>query len=162
MSTYKSFCKKYEDEACKYFKDAISIIDKKYLKKAGQNLKDGRVKAIIALAPGLVQNITNNSLSKIDIPALIIGAQLDHNVSVDTVIKKKMKYFSKSVKYYEIKDAGHFSFMQICTRSKKANMILQEENALFLCKDGIKKSRQEIHDEVYDLIKTFLDKQKNI
>ncbi len=63
------------------------------------------------------------------------------------------------MKYHEIKDAGHFSFMQICTGSKKANLILKEENALFVCKDGIKKSRKEIPDEVYNLVKTFLNKQ---
>lgn len=157
MSTYKDFCEKYEDEACKYFKNAISIIDEDYLNNAKQDLKDNRINASISLAPGLVQNMTNKSLENINIPSLIIGAQLDHNVPVETVIKSKIKHFSTNIQYHEIKDASHFSFMQICTN--KASVILKEENAEFICKDGKNKKREEIHKETRDLIESFL---KNI
>lgn len=158
MSTYKDFCKEFEDEACKYFKNAISIIDEDYLNNAKQDLKDSRIKASISLAPGLVQNMTNESLNKIKIPSLVIGAQLDHNVPVETVIKTKIRHFSKKIKYHEIKDASHFSFMQIC--KSKARMILKEENAEFICEDGKNKKREEIHSETKKLIHSFLENIK--
>lgn len=160
MSKYEEFCKKYEDEACKYFKEVFSIINKQYLKNASQDLKDKRIKASIALAPGFVQNMTNESLRKIDIPTLIIGAQLDYSVPVETAIKSKMQHFSKTIKYYEIKDAGHFSFLQRCT--SKAPFILEEENAQFICLDGKKKKRETIHQETTKLVKSFLKEVNNL
>jgi len=156
MSTYKDFCKKYEDKACKFFKNAMTIIDEDYLKEAAQNYIDERIKASIALAPGFVQNMTNESLKDINIPTLIIGAQLDHNAPVETVIKSKMKNFSKTMQYVEIEDASHFSFMQICT--SKAAMILKEENAEFICLDGENKKRETIHLETKKIVKSFLKK----
>ena len=154
MSTYKDFCAKYEDEACKFFKNAMNTIDEKYLIEASKDYKDERVKASIALAPGFVQNMTNDSLKNINIPTLIIGAQLDHNTPVETVIKSKIKNFSKSMKYVEIEDAAHFSFMQRCT--SKAAMILKEENAEFICWDGKNKKRETIHLETRKIVKKFL------
>ena len=154
MSTYKEFCAKYNDKACEYFKDATSIINKDYLKKSSQNLRDKRIKKIIAFAPGLMQALTNESLKNISIPSLIIGAQYDHNVPVETVIKTKFTSFSKTMIYRELKDATHFSFMQECT--KNALPILKEENAEFVCIDGKTRKRVDIHREIKILVKDFL------
>ena len=87
--------------------------------------------------------MTNESLRNISIPALIIGAQYDHNVPVETVIKAKFTSFSKTMIYKELKDATHFSFMQECT--KNALPILKEENAEFVCIDGKTRKRVDIY-----------------
>lgn len=155
MSNYIEFCKKYNDKACEYFKEATSIIDKTYLKQASQDLKDTRIKKSIAITPGLVQSMTNESLKNITTPTLVIGAQYDHNVPVETVIKGKLKSFSKDITYHEIKDAAHFSFMQLCTNN--AIPILKEENAEFVCMDGKLKKRQVIHKELKILVKNFIN-----
>lgn len=154
MSKYKTFCMKYNDKACEYFKNATSIINKEYLKKSSQDLSDKRIKKSIAFAPGFMQSMTNESLKKIIIPTLVVGAQFDHNVPVETVIKAKFKYFSKTMFYKEIEDASHFSFMQLCT--DKAVSILKEEKAEFVCFDGNSKTREDIHKEVKIMINDFL------
>ena len=154
MSTYKDFCAKFNDKACEYFKEATSIINKEYLKESSQDLRDKRIKKIIAFAPGLMQSLTNESLKNISIPTLIIGAQYDHNVPVETVIKTKFTSFSKTMIYKELKDATHFSFMQECT--KNALPILKEENAEFACIDGKDRKRVDIHEEIKILVKDFL------
>ena len=154
MSTYKVFCAKYNDKACEYFNDATSIINKDYLKKSSQDLSDKRINKIIAFAPGLMQSFTNESLKNISIPALIIGAQYDHNVPVETVIKAKFSSFSKTMIYKELKDATHFSFMQECT--KNALPILKEENVEFVCIDGKDRKRVDIHKEIKIMVNDFL------
>jgi len=159
MSTYKEFCAKYNDKACEYFKDATSIINKEYLTESSQNLRDKRIKKIIAFAPGLMQSLTNESLKNIRIPTLIIGAQYDHNVPVETVIKAKFSSFSKSMIYKELKDATHFSFMQECT--KNALPILKEENAEFVCIDGKDRKRVDIHEEIKIMVNDFLESSLN-
>jgi len=159
MSTYKEFCAKYNDKACEYFKEARSIINKEYLQKSSQDLRDKRINKIIAFAPGLMQSLTNESLKNISIPTLIVGAQYDHNVPVETVIKTKFKSFSKSMLYKEIQDATHFSFMQECT--KNALPILKEEKAEFVCIDGKTRKRVDIHDEIKRMVKDFLKSSLN-
>ncbi|WP_321470261.1 alpha/beta fold hydrolase [Halarcobacter sp.] len=155
MKSLKSFCSKHDDISCKYFKKAYSILDNDFYKESSKDYKDERVKASIAIAPGLVPFMTNDSLKKIDKPVLVLGAEFDKNVPVKTQILPKIDSFSKSIIYEEIKDSSHFSFLQIC--KKGAKKILEEEDASFVCNDGNKKTRQTIHKEVYNKVVNFLN-----
>ncbi|NQY94945.1 MAG: alpha/beta fold hydrolase [Campylobacteraceae bacterium] len=158
MKNYSSFCEKNSNKACKYFKSSFPIIDKEYLKNSSQDLSDIRINASIAIAPGFVQSMTNESLKSITLPTLLIGAQYDENVPVKIDILPKLKYFSKKIKYQEIADASHFSFMQIC--KEKAMQILAEEDAQFVCRDGKKKTREHIHDELFNIVNDYINIQK--
>ncbi|MFV1984088.1 MAG: alpha/beta hydrolase family protein [Thiohalomonadales bacterium] len=157
MKKYLLFCSTNEDKSCKYFKSTFKYFNKEFFQNAAQSQKDVRVKASIAIAPGFVESMTNESLNQIRIPILIIGAELDENVPPNTHFKPKFEMFSKSIKYQEISNATHFSFMQICR--PKAIKILAEENEEFVCIDGGKKSRQELHDEIYNMIERFIRSQ---
>ena len=157
MKKYLSFCSENKDKSCRYFKSTFQNFNKEFFQNSAQSQKDVRIRASIAIAPGFVESMTNESLNNIGIPTLIIGAELDENVPPNTHFKPKFNAFSKKIKYQEISNATHFSFMQICR--PKAKEILAEENAEFVCIDGGKRSRQELHDEIYQMIKNFIRKQ---
>jgi predicted dienelactone hydrolase len=158
MKDYLVFCASNKDESCKYFQKTFSGFDAKFYEKSSKDYGDKRVSGIVAIAPGFVEAMRDKSLKNITIPTLIIGAQKDKNVPPSTHFYRKMKVFSKAIRYKEISDASHFSFMQVC--KKGALKILAEEEAEFVCKDGMQKSREAIHKELYKSILNFIQNIK--
>jgi len=154
MKSYPSFCSKNKDESCKYFQKTFSHFDAEFYKNSSKDYRDKRVRGVVAIAPGFVEVMSDNSLKNITIPTLIIGAQEDKNIPPSKHFYKKMKVFSKAIRYKQIADASHFSFMQIC--KKGALKILEKEKAAFVCKDGAQKNREEIHKELYQDIVEFI------
>ncbi|WP_294910175.1 hypothetical protein [uncultured Gilliamella sp.] len=122
-----------------------------------KSMLDPRIKAFISLDAGLTRGFTVDSLEKIKIPALIIGAGIDID---DTDAKLESGYVQEflpksSSNYIIIPDAMHFSFIQIC-KSNALDILKQDES--IICKDGGYRARGEIHREVTDLIIGFLSK----
>ena len=122
-----------------------------------KSMLDPRIKAFISLDAGLTRGFTVDSLEKIKIPALIIGAGIDID---DTDAKLESGYVQEflpksSSTYIIIPDAMHFSFIQIC-KSNALDILKQYES--IICKDGGYRARGEIHREVTDLIIGFLSK----
>lgn len=154
MHRYIEFCGSNEDVSCRYFKPAFSSLSDADFKNAAMDLKDERFTGIIALAPGFVESVTQESLSRIMVPTLIVGASLDKNVPPATHLLPWRENFSELMRYEEIPDAAHFSFMQICKPNGAA--ILAEEGAEFVCQDGNGSSRRDIHETLYTLIVDFL------
>ncbi|MCV6608894.1 MAG: dienelactone hydrolase family protein [Campylobacterales bacterium] len=156
MKKYKDFCQNNFDRSCGYFQKTFSKFDKNYYKSSSQSLKDPRIKASIAIVPGFIPMMTKESLKNIKIPSLVIGGELDKNVPVQTQIKPQIKNFSKKITYVEIEDASHFSFVQVC--KKGATEVLAKEGASFVCEDGKNKSREELHSQLLQTIKKFLNR----
>lgn len=153
MKQYVNYCLKNDDESCRYFKPAFAELTASFYKKSSGNHLDQRIAGCIAIAPGFVLSMTDKSLANIKIPTLVIGAESDKNIPPKTQLYPKVKSFSKAVHYKEIKDASHFSFMQLC--KPNASVILAEEKAEFVCIDGAVKDRKAIHDELFRLITDF-------
>ncbi len=154
MRRYLEFCNTSDDHSCRYFQPAFAGLDENFFNLSGRSFKDARFGAVVAIAPGFVESFTDSSLLGISVPSLVVGAGMDVNVPPATHVLPRKKDFSKSVSYREISDAVHFSFMQIC---KPGGIdVLAEEGAEFVCIDGNRKSRQEIHDELYENITQFL------
>ena len=125
-----------------------------------KSMLDPRIKAFISLDAGLTRGFTVDSLEKIKIPALIIGAGVDIG---DTDAKLESGYVQEflpksSSTYIIIPDAMHFSFIQIC-KSNALDILNQEkQDESIICKDGGYYAIGEIHSEVTDLIIGFLSK----
>lgn len=155
LSKFKSFCKEKDDKSCKYFKKEINNLNKQDIKNGLKDISEKRITKTIAFAPGLIELMTKSSLKKIKTKALILTAQFDKNVPIKTHIEPYKENFSNAISLKTIKDAGHFSFLQIC--KKEAKKILQKENASFVCEDGKnKRSRVDIHKEIVLKIKEFI------
>ncbi|MGI0116484.1 alpha/beta hydrolase family protein [Zooshikella sp. RANM57] len=157
MHKYVDFCSHHQDKACNYFKPTFNTFNKQYYTQTSQPLTDQRINATISIAPGFVESMTSHSLTNIKVPSLIIGAEQDKNLPPSTHFKPYISDFSANIIYQEIADASHFSFMQQCR--PKAPAILAEEGAAFVCMDGKKKSRKEIHNELYLLISNFIQEK---
>ncbi|MBU2713240.1 alpha/beta hydrolase family protein [Zooshikella harenae] len=156
MHKYVDFCSQHQDKACSYFKPTFTAFNKHYYTQTSQSLIDQRINAIISIAPGFVESMTAHSLANIKIPSLIIGAEKDENLPPSTHFKPHINDLD-NITYQEIADAAHFSFMQQCR--PKALEILAEEGAAFVCMDGKKKSRKEIHNELYLIISNFIQEK---
>jgi predicted dienelactone hydrolase len=151
---FPAFSKSHNDVSSTYFRPALDIINDEFILNANQSHTDLRVNKAIALVPGFVEVMQSESLNNLNAPTLIIGAELDENIPPNTHYKPFLKNLAKNSKYEEIIGASHYSFLQIC--QPDALKILKEENAEFACIELGNKSRQEIHNETFSLIDSFL------
>ena len=154
MRTYPDFCAAHDDASCSYFKPAFPGLDDAYFSSAAMDLKDTRFTGVVAIAPGFLESATRSSLGGVRTPALIVGAGHDANVPPATHLRSRRTDFSKRIRYEEIADATHFSFMQLC---KPGGLeILAEDGEEFVCMDGGETSRMDVHDQLFKLIGSFL------
>lgn len=125
------------------------------------NMKaDERVAAIVSLDLGLGRGFTPESLQKIAVPALFLGAGVDIG---DLPAKLESGYVAENfaaekAQYTEIADAMHFSFMQICKPGAVEILDAEVPGDGIICKDGKGRDREAIHREVADMIIAFLAK----
>lgn len=152
LKKYHAFCKINTDKSCHYFKAALEKLTAPNIEEAKQSVYDKRVKAAIAIAPGFAESMTQNSLKNSKTPMLIISAENDLNVPSKTHLSN----IPRNINQYLIKEASHFSFLQVC--KPNAKIILAEDGAEFVCEDGGKKARPDIHKETLQQIKLFLSK----
>lgn len=124
------------------------------LEKSSLSFQDKRIKAFIVLSPALGQSFKVASLSKIKSPFLVIAGSDDSSTPNDT----NARYFAEKISnstYYEIKDAGHYSFLASC--SEKGLKILPLH-----CKEKAATSRKLIHKLASQQILNFLDHHQGI
>lgn len=123
-------------------------------------MPDERVAAIVSLDLGLGRGFTSESLQKIAVPALVIGAGVDIG---DLPAKLESGYVAENfatgkAQYVEIPDAMHFSFMQTCKPGAVEILDAEVPGDGIVCKDGKGRGREAIHREVADMIIAFLQK----
>lgn len=152
LRKYQEFCEIHADKSCSYFRPALANLTTEDIEKANQSLFDKRIKAAIAITPGFGESMDEKALMDSHVPMLIINAENDTNVPAKTHLAN----IPANVAQHTINAASHFSFLQVCKPNAKA--ILAEEGAEFVCEDGGKRSRQEIHKEAIRVIKHFLTK----
>jgi len=150
LEKYPEFCKVHFDKACGYFEVALNQLTSENIEQAKQNLIDERIKFSIALAPGFTESMTQKSLKSLTTPTLIISAEHDKNVPPKTHLAN----IPENIEQYQINDASHVSFLQLCKPNAAA--ILAEEGASFVCEDSQLKTRDEVHKEVIQQINSFL------
>lgn len=154
LSKMGAFCEKNSDELCKHFAKEGKNITKEDIANSKMDLKDSQITKVVALTPGFVPIMQKKSLREISTPTLIITAEFDKNVPPMTYFEPYRSDFSKQVLHVNMKDAGHFSFLQLC--KKGAKELLAKENSAFVCDDGEKgKSREVIHEETLKAILNF-------
>lgn len=120
------------------------------LRPAGQNLKDDRIKTAVVVDPGIASTLTNESLSEIDIPILLVNLG-DEGLVPAGVYARSIAETIPNADYRTVPDATHFSFLARC--KPKGAAILEREGELDpLCDDAGWQTRSEIHDKLIDLI----------
>lgn len=128
------------------------------LSPAAQDLRDPRIKAAVVVDPGIIETITAESLSGIDIPMLILNLG-EEGAIPEGVYARGAAELIPNATYSIVEDAIHFSFLAQC-KPRGAQILINENELDPLCDDAGGRPREEIHDEVSDRIVAFL--QSNI
>ncbi|MDA8587004.1 dienelactone hydrolase family protein [Rhodobacteraceae bacterium] len=128
------------------------------LSPAAQDLRDARIRTSVVVDPGIVATLTEQSLSQIDIPMLIINLG-DEDLVPDGVYARHAADRIPTATYRVAPDATHFSFLAQC--KPKGPAILENEGEMDrLCDDAGSRSRADIHRDVAGIIVSYF--QRNL
>ncbi len=121
---------------------------------AGKDYRDKRINKIIAIDPGVSDAIRLETLKKMPEALLINLGEGDIQSVVDA--KPLAKKMPKAI-YQQIADANHFSFLALCKPNAKA-ILAEEGEGDPLCDSptGAQRSRQQVHQQLIDIILAFL------
>ncbi|UWR24283.1 alpha/beta fold hydrolase [Sulfitobacter sp. S190] len=124
------------------------------LSPAAADLRDPRISAAVVVDPGIVSTLTEQSLSEIAIPMLILNLG-DADLIPAGVDARDAANLIATASYRIVPDATHFSFLAEC--KAKGPTILEREGELdALCDDAGGRSREEIHAELAGIILAYL------
>ena len=126
-----------------------------------QDLSDNRIKGFAVLDLGGTQVFSEQSLSSINVPLLVIGAPKDAPGSLDLDRESRAlvaQLPEEHVTYIEPENLAHFDFLGLCT--DKATPILEDEmpGDGMICIDGTQE-RVEDHAIVTKAIIEFFAQQ---
>ncbi|CUB05169.1 alpha/beta hydrolase family protein [Marinomonas fungiae] len=133
-------------------------LDHKQVGEPTGTLADERVKRVISLDLGLARSLSRQSLQTLTSPALILAAGVDiGDLPQSEESGFLAQYLPKNNNEYLVyPDAAHFSFMQLC---KEGAVEMIEEEAPgdgIVCLDGNARTRNELHQFMYQDILRFI------
>ncbi|WHS62571.1 alpha/beta fold hydrolase [Pseudomonas sp. G2-4] len=121
--------------------------------------RDKRITAVVTLDLGLSRGLTDESLSALPVPALVIAAGVPSQELPAQLESANLaqRLPQASSQYVEINDASHFSFLSVCKPGAQA--LLEEEvpGDGIICQDGDSgRSRGVIQQQITSRITEFL------
>ncbi len=116
------------------------------LSPAAQDLRDERIKMAVIIDPGIVEILTLESLSQIDIPMLILNLGQEDTIPVGVYARQAAGLIAGG-RYEIVQDATHFSFLAAC-KPKGANILADEGEQDRLCDDAGGRGRDAIHKDL--------------
>jgi predicted dienelactone hydrolase len=125
------------------------------LEPAAQDLRDTRIRFAVVVDTGIVETLTPDSLARIDIPMLVLNLGDEERIPAP-VHAKALSETVPGAEYSIIPDATHFSFLAEC-KPRGPAILAAEGEPDPLCEDAGGRSRAEIHAELTDVIRRFLD-----
>lgn len=126
--------------------------------RLNQSARDERVSAVVSLDLGLARGFTPESLAAVTIPVLVVAAGVpDPALPASLESQYLMKFLpGKTSQYWEIANATHFSFMQLCKPGAVDLINASEPGEGIICMDGATGSREAIHTALFEKISGFL------
>jgi len=133
-------------------------LDKAQIGEPTGSLKDERIMRVVSLDLGLARSLSRESIQALTTPALVLAAGIDIGDLPQAEESGFLaQYLSKNqYEYIVYQDAAHFSFMQLC---KPGAIEMLEEEELgdgIVCQDGHQRSRDELHQAMYQDIVRFI------
>lgn len=111
-------------------------------------VRDARIRAAVAAAPALGFAMPPDGFADVSVPVQLWGADLDTNVPNATNAQPVRDALGARAEYYEVRGAGHFSFLVPC------GLI----GPPALCKDQGDFDRKAFHAEMNKSVVSFFDK----
>ncbi len=116
---------------------------------AGADLRDARVRAVVALAPVLAPAATAASLAAIRIPVLLVGSPADERASFDANARALAGRIP-GARLVTLAGAGHFAFLPACNGWGRAFVRS-------VCAAGTSEAdRARVHEETVAAVGRFL------
>ncbi len=122
------------------------------------SLQDTRIKRVVSLDLGLARSFSRQSLQRFTIPTLILAADVDIGDLPQAEESGFLaQYIPKNHRQYIVyPDAAHFSFMQLCKPGAIELIEEEEPGDGIVCQDGHDRSRDELHQVMYQDIVRFI------
>lgn len=133
-------------------------LDQPQIGEPNDSLQDERIKRVVSLDLGLARSLSRQSLRALTSPTLILAADVDIG---DLPQAEESGFLAQYIpenkrQYIVYSDAAHFSFMQLC-KPGAIEMIEEEEPGDgIVCKDGNERSRDELHQVMYQDVIRFI------
>lgn len=127
------------------------------LSAAAQDLTDPRIRTAIVVDPGIVETLTESSLLSIQIPMKVINLG-DAGTVPRGVDAKAAAALIPQATFTAVGDAIHFSFLATC-KPDGAAILRDEKEPDPLCDDAGGRGRDDIHDEIRDIVNEYLKVQ---
>jgi predicted dienelactone hydrolase len=122
------------------------------------SVKDERIQRVVTLDLGLARSFSRQSLQNLTTSTLILAAGVDIG-DLPQVEESGFlaQYIPQEKRDYIIySDAAHFSFMQLCKPGAVAMIEEEEPGDGIVCKDGDGRSREALHQAMYQDITRFI------
>jgi predicted dienelactone hydrolase len=144
------YCDRNDDEGCADFRVAdLRSLPKEKFEADG---RDPRVSAVVAMAPGLTPAMTQQSLSAIAIPVLVIGGEVDRTIPIAHLSHLATELPRGSV-FETVRQAAHFDFLRTCKPGGAE--LLREDKDDPVC-DGVA-DRTGLHTIIAESVSHFLE-----
>lgn len=129
--------------------------------KLRQDLRDPRLRAVIALDSALGQALDPRSLAQVALPVLVLGGA--ENLPILPIAEGSRHIAAllpvATTTYREVPDAGHFSFLAECKARAIAVLQAEGRGEEIICRDGGRRDdRQSLHLLFLQEIRRFLGK----
>lgn len=151
------FCAQHDTGACRYFRPAFSALDAEWQARAARPQHEPRLRAVVALAPGLTETLKPDSLRTLPTPLLLVSAGQDGQLPPALHARPLHAQLPAGTRHLEIADAGHFIFMP--PMKPNACAVLAEDGEEFVCWESPKMPRAQAHALLLQELLGFLHAQ---
>ncbi len=157
-STFLKQCRLYPNPRTCGLASELGLTTTQPEEPKATNFRDARIKKTVILDLGLARSFSVESMKKVDMPVLILGAGIDIGDLPQSMesgyLAEHLPLFNRRYQVYE--QATHFSFVQMCKPGAIA--LLEEEVAGdgIVCKDEAGISRHELHQQIFEDIYGFI------
>lgn len=142
---------------CAYLRHGGVDLHAMDLDLAGRDNSDARIKAFVAVDPGVATTLTDASLASINAPVALIGLGAEGTIP-PVVDAARAATLIPGVEYARISDAVHFSFLPQC-KPKGAAILAEEGEPDALCDDAGGRPRAALHSQLAQMISQFFVEQ---
>lgn len=172
LEAYARYCDDYKTWDCAWFAGGrgyvddtpieVEKVDLRKIDKARfeQSNRDPRVRAVVAVDPGLAQAYVDDSLKAIDIPLTFINLGSTGTIP-KPVISDRLAALVPQAAYVTVAEAAHFSFLPEC-KEGSGELLKSLGEVDPICEDPGKRPRGDIHAELKRLIVEALQRSLKV
>ncbi|HEV7435365.1 MAG TPA: dienelactone hydrolase [Pseudorhizobium sp.] len=157
LGAFEGYCAQEKDDSgCTWFQRGGVDFSKVDRKAFEGSYGDPRIKAVVAVDPGLAMAYQPHSLKALPLPVQVLNLGVGESIMPGVRGEELAKTIPGGT-YVSIPDAVHFTFLGVCNPGG-AELLRRYGEDEPICKDGGTTSREELHKQIFFQIAIFLRK----